>query len=228
MIGITSYTQVLNNKTFEFPIRPNDGKWETITSIGQRLEMLQIPSNKLTEIPTSELLEICLEFPYLLDVLFSDNCQLGFECLKREFNGFNELLQRDDLLNIIIVKSKSLSNEIEAIQSHDSFDRGNFSFKWFVFEMIIAQDDMLKKMFISDVKQMADISMDNLIIKKKYPNLFSDFNTIPTYLLFAKVIERSKIDIDNETYERLEKFINDPFFLDTVLMKDIDIIMKKE
>lgn len=228
MMGFSLCAQELNNKTFEFPIKPHDGKWETITSIGQRLEMLQIPSEKLLEMPTSELLDVCLDFPYLIDVFLSDDYQLGFDCLKKEFNGYNELLQRDDLLNTIIIKSRTLASEIEEIQIRDLSERGYFSFKWFVLEMIAAQDDLIREKNSSYIKQLIDISIDNLTLKGMYPDIFSDLNSIPTYLLFAKTIKYSDIRIDNETSERLEHFINSPSFLDSATIKDIDKIIERK
>lgn len=224
LMGITSNAQESNRKTFEFPIKPNDGKWEKITSIGQRLELLQIPNNILTEIPTPELLDICLDFPYLIDILFSDNYQSGFECLKKEFNGYKELLHRKDLLYSIITKNKTLLEEVQTIQKQRSLDKGRFAFKWFVLGMIAAQDELLRQMDFSYIRQ----EIKNLKIKRMYPDLFGDSNSVPTYLLFAKYLVYSKTDMDGEIKEKLEYYINEPSYLGVTLMNDIDNLIEKD
>ena len=116
-----------------------------------RIDALQIPEAILLTISTEGLLETCLSFPYLLDILYFNNYQQGFEALTAEFNGFRELLKRPDLTQIVIEKYKRQSSYVVSVRSKSIIDQGMFSFRHFVLEFILAQD----------------IILDNLLMKSK-------------------------------------------------------------
>ena len=92
MVVVCSFSQKVSNSEFQFPIKPGDGKWEKMNSVKDRIDALQMPATTLASISTEKLLDICLDFPYLLDVLFYDDYQKGLNVLRTEFNGFDELL----------------------------------------------------------------------------------------------------------------------------------------
>ena len=72
--------------------------WERPNIIQERLAALQIPDDILAKISTEGLLETCLAFPYLIDILHSNDYQQGFNGLVEKFNGFREILKRSDLI----------------------------------------------------------------------------------------------------------------------------------
>lgn len=115
MVGVCTFSQKVSSTDFTYPMKPGDDKWEKMSSVEERIASLQIPENILTKISTERLLVICLEFPYLSDVLFYDDYQKGFEALRNEFNGFNELLSRKDLGKFVLAKGKNLPLELDKL-----------------------------------------------------------------------------------------------------------------
>ena len=184
------FSQNMENRSFEFSIRTKDVKWKQM-SIFERIQALQIPEDIIHGIPTSELLETCLDFPYLIDILFSDNLQSGFVELTIEFNGFRELLCRKDLTETVLTKNNSLPYEI-ARDYGGIYEKGIFSIKWLVFEMILTQDSVLSCMDKDSIDMLLSSSKENIKIKNDNPSIFSSLNTIPTYLLFAKHIMKDE------------------------------------
>ena len=97
MSGLHIYGQMVIGDTYNFPFKQEDKEWIQFESVAKRITALQIPDTILSVISTEGLLETCLKFPYLTDIMFCENYQKGFEALTLEFNGFQELLKRNDL-----------------------------------------------------------------------------------------------------------------------------------
>ena len=99
---------------YEFPIKPGTDEWHAL-SLEQRLTALQIPANILSEMSTKELIEACLNYPYLFTIYASNNINIQLEKVINSFNGFRELSNRNDSIALLFEEYKSLNQEkIEA------------------------------------------------------------------------------------------------------------------
>ena len=58
---------------FKFPFTQTDEKWKEYNNPQDRITALQIPEQILSSIPTQELLNHCLDFPYLADAFLFAN-----------------------------------------------------------------------------------------------------------------------------------------------------------
>ncbi len=67
---------------------------------------LQIPEDKLKSLTTADLLTVCLDFPYAMDMLAYDYPEVGFNAVCKEFNGYRELLTRKDLADALLKNAK--------------------------------------------------------------------------------------------------------------------------
>lgn len=112
MSGLYANAQTTRNDVYDFPIKQGSKQWRTIENIDERIMALQIPNSILSWISTEALLETCLRYPYLTDILFCDNYQKGFEVLTNEFNGFQELLIRPNLIDVLLKKYKALATDM--------------------------------------------------------------------------------------------------------------------
>ncbi len=186
LVSVCSYSQKVSNTDFAYPIKPGDNKWENMNSVEERIASLQIPEYILPKISTERLLDICLEYPYLLDVLFYDDYQKGLEVLKTNFNGFNELLSRQDLGKFVLAKDKKFSAELDKLNDKDDIEKGKFSFQYFVLELVLAQDIVFETLNSSEEEELLDITINNMELKTKHTDIFGSHSTIPSYLLFAK------------------------------------------
>lgn len=188
MVSVCSFSQRVSNPDFAYPIKPGDGKWEKMSSVEERIEALQIPEAILTNISTDRLLDICLDFPYLSDVLFFDDYPKGLEALKNEFNGFNELVNRKDLWKYVLAKNKNFPSQLDQLQDKTDIEKGKFSFQSFVLDLIVAQDNVLATCNSDDETELLDVTIRNMELKTNHMNIFSNLNLIPSYLLYAKKV----------------------------------------
>lgn len=91
---LISYAQ--NKIIWDFPIKPGTEAWATLSSSQEMIDACHIPTNILTSLTTNELADLCMSYPLLADMLLTKNFQDGFEKTSRIFNGFQELLLRND------------------------------------------------------------------------------------------------------------------------------------
>ena len=92
---------------FEFPFKIGDAQWKSYSSAKERVAALQIPEDKLKSLTTADLLTVCLDFPYAMDMLAYDYPEVGFNAVCKEFNGYRELLTRKDLTDALLKKMRS-------------------------------------------------------------------------------------------------------------------------
>ncbi len=147
-------------------------KWEPHETIQSRLNALQIPEDLLITISTAGLLETCLNFPYLIDIFFQNDYQQGFEALCSKFNGFREILKRPDLSKIVLTKYRRMGKEVAEVTLLKDTEKGKFSFRHFVLEMIMAQDVTIKSMDKEQEKHLFSMSIEQTKIERNNPTIF--------------------------------------------------------
>ena len=173
---------------YEFPDISRMNDWQRPNIIQERLDALQIPDAVLATISTEGLLATCLEFPYLINIFHSNDFQQGFNSLVLVFNGFREILKRPDLTTTLIEKYYWISEDVKGLGILCPIEQGRFSFRYFVFEFMLAQDIFLKNLSEEQERQLFLLSLEHKKIKNSYPDVFSDLNGVPTILLYAKKI----------------------------------------
>jgi hypothetical protein len=224
--GLCAYSQTVTkiNEEYDFPIKQGNKEWEQFESVEKRIEALQIPDFVLIKISTEGLLETCLAFPYLTDILFYDNYQKGFEALSAEFNGFRELLKRKDLMEVLLKKYKTLNSSLTTVRLQKSIEQGRFSFRHFVLEFMLTQDIILSKLNLEQKKHLFFLTSENKKAKSNYTDIFSDLNTLPAKLLCAKIIvddPEFKFESD-EQKKVLADFIKAPVYIEQQIIDYIE------
>ena len=105
----------------------------------------QIPETQLKTISTDELLEKCLGYPYIADVMFAENIPLMFKYIRQEFNGFNELFGRQDVAQVIL--NYFLNFDFEKINEYQvDYKKGLYVFKFCYLNLLLAQDEIIDKL----------------------------------------------------------------------------------
>jgi len=214
--GLYVYSQMKANDAYEFPIKQGTKEWGQFETVEKRIAALQIPSAVLTNISTEGLLETCLAFPYLTDMFFYNNYQKGFEELLAEFNGFQELFKRRDLINVLLEKYQSLSTDVTGVRLLKEVDQGRFTFRDFVLEFMLTQDVVFKNLNSEQKKQLFLVSFENKKVKEIYSDIFGNLNKLPTDLLYVKeALNDPSFKLGSaDSKESLSSFIEAPLFLD--------------
>ncbi|MCR5239858.1 MAG: hypothetical protein K6E15_06795 [Prevotella sp.] len=67
------------DKFYSFPIKVGDEQWRKLGNTHERISALQIPIIQLDGLTTEELLDVCLDYPYLTSMAFCDDYQSSVE-----------------------------------------------------------------------------------------------------------------------------------------------------
>jgi len=138
---------------------------------------------------TQELIEICLDYPLFFTLTAFNNKQEGFEQNKREFNGFSELFHRVDAgKELLRLYSGIYPGEVMSMQS--DLDKGNFKFRIFYLEILLAQNDLLSTLSKKEQKVLLRECLEK-IGEKNYA-AYSNFQKQTTYLIMARILLLNK------------------------------------
>lgn len=95
--GIIIDTLVHDNaQEFSFEAITSRPEWKYSEDMSWRLSQIQIPESELAVMPTSTLVELCLDYPFAFDYTAANDCEDGIRRLMPTFNGFGELAKRQD------------------------------------------------------------------------------------------------------------------------------------
>lgn len=186
------------NVSFVFPFKPGDAKWNEYETNKERVAALQIPNTIIDKLTTRQLLDACLNYPYLIEITMFKDYQKGVDIMASKFNGLKELMERDDLLDLLIEKELKLETEYAALSNAKSEEKGLFSFQSLFVDLLLDRIVEKKRTLSSEtIEEIKEICESNKILRSRYPATFSSINEIPTQdilskSLFAKSANRSQ------------------------------------
>ncbi len=157
---------------FEFPFKIGDAQWKSYPSVKERVAALQIPNDKLKSIKTADLLNLCLEFPYSTDIFAFDSPEIGFKAICNKFNGYQELLTRNDLAESMLAKCASIPDEIDSIVNKDKITQGNYSFKCYILFYMMGLDTITSTLNSEKSEKIYSTIRKATEKMKKYPDIF--------------------------------------------------------
>ncbi len=105
------FATTTQNTTYSYEI--DSDAWNSSTSKKERVDMCQIPEDILDTLSTEALIDTVLDYPFFNDIYFFNSLQDGFENLKAQFNGLNELLNREDVGQKLLNKYESVDAEMD-------------------------------------------------------------------------------------------------------------------
>ena len=178
MVFMCQYAHAQNeiSTKFDFPIKAGDAKWNSYKTSYERNQVLQIPREKLGKLSTRELLRICLQYPYLIEATFYTNSEDGINYLKSNFNGFQELLTRNDLAEILLEKEANLAKDFEALKSASLEEKGRFSYENYVVKLLLKQDIVTRSFNESQIKELLTELNSDMTLQKQHPEVFGSIN----------------------------------------------------
>lgn len=86
---------------YEYPVLPGTQEWIDLGDTLTRRRACQIPDDILHNMTTDALLQTVINYPFLPDIYAFDSIQMGYETVKRRFNGLQELETRPDYLDLL-------------------------------------------------------------------------------------------------------------------------------
>ena len=103
-----------NGAIWSYPMTNYSIEWEKLESYAERAEINQIPDSIISSVSTGELLRLVEDYPLLYTVHLYDNPRDAYNVLYDTFNGFRELMSREDCLDEIIKEYNQIEIPIQA------------------------------------------------------------------------------------------------------------------
>lgn len=160
------------NYAFEYPMKAGDAKWNSFHSTFERNQFLQIPDEILKTISTFDLLETCLNYPFLIEATFYYTQENGLNYLQSHFNGFKELLSRKDLPQALINKELSFLQGVRRVSIANENDKGLFSYQDMIMEMLLTNKDIFSMFQKKEIDELSKVVNRYAELKMSSPNIF--------------------------------------------------------
>ena len=158
---------------YEYPIVPGDEEWENLISAQMRLDACQIPESILSDMSTEALVETCVNWPLLPELLFIDfpsgGAQRAMQTFIEKFNGLNELTKRTDSGTYLL--NHYLCKEAFCYIHHPEPNQSTIDISFF--EVILSQYIFLDSMSNDQLFILVSKSLINLKQKRNYPDVYN-------------------------------------------------------
>lgn len=171
---------------YTFPVQPGSIEWKGLKSHREMVDACQIPKNILKRMCTVGLIDTYLDYPLLFTIFAFNNTNEGLQQIKTEFNGFPELLKRDDCATLFLQKYK-LIDPTSVKHMSDSVEIGFFMQRIRFFELTLGFEPLRNKFTQSECKTIIEVGLKNL--EKKEANNYGSFSLITNIYLLAKILE---------------------------------------
>lgn len=185
--AVTAGTPWICTHVYTYPLKAGTDEWLNL-NVQQRVERLQLSDNLLGSMRTEDLIEVCLEYPFTLDLFAFNDFQTGFKALYNNFNGFRELLSRDDLAEPFLLFLDVNWQKADLMKGGEGLEIGMYTLLSVVYKYMLAQDTVISKMSRSQLRRMLDICIRNNEIELSDAEMWSGVNQEATWYVYIKVI----------------------------------------
>ena len=176
---------------YSYPLKPGDAEWDfsryTTADIKQ---MLQLPTDILNGMSTSDLIETSLDFYYSAEFIFSETFQQGVESVRQQFNGLDELLKRNDLATAMLKQYELKLQTAEVMKTQESAIQGDYSIHLMLLKMLVAQDEVLNQLSREQLRQLISVSIEAWNMVFTMTDVFGTVHLTPSLFLFSRIIVR--------------------------------------
>lgn len=157
IVAVVLFMVIISNlgyaEVFKFP------EVDPSLSVYERQKSFQIPNEKLQEMTTADLIETCMRYygncePILA---FWPNVDVGMRKLLLEFNGYQELINRDDGPSFILEEYKKLNptNFKKRTEKDWHTNYKDDSCNLIVLEYLLRQDYVFHKLLTNEKRELA-------------------------------------------------------------------------
>ncbi|MCI6212844.1 hypothetical protein EV202_101236 [Bacteroides heparinolyticus] len=176
------------SRTFQFPVL----QWENFENYDQKIAACQIPEAILPNIPTDELIEICMEYPLLFDAYAFNTPLAGLKIVVSRFNGFQELMSREDncLCTFNFLKEQNFKET--DFSKLTKAEEGKITLNYALCEYLISFDEILHNATDAIRKDIARYAYQTLEFKESQKQNFAWNDLTASVYLCAKMSSINK------------------------------------
>lgn len=189
------------NIDYDFPVKPGTDAWRNLNSSQEMLDVCQIPKDIIQKISTEKLVNLCLNYPLLGEMLMSNtNYQDGFNIVSSNFNGFQELFKR-----------KNAGTELMRV--YENFDIKNFQknknnenvFFDMCIDIVMSQPIFFKNLNNRQKNILIEKSFKKLVDREIIGN--SLFRQTTTAVVLSRLLSENSEILKNKSTFKSDKFL---------------------
>lgn len=173
---------------YQFPLKPGMEEWAELKNVHEKYVATQIPVEILEKMPTEELVETCLTYPLLVNIFLFNSQEEGFDQLRKNFNGFQELLTRDDAGKKLMKRYYSY----DPIEMHERIQKKSSNVSILsavVLEIFLSQEKIIQNLSSKEKYQLAEIALEKFETKQQYPETYGYLSLSPNGAVMKNVLE---------------------------------------
>ena len=119
-------------------------------TVKQNINSMQITNDEMCNLSTKAIVEECLNYSHIADIFAYNSFDVGFNQLTKDFDGFKELLMRQDAAKELFAAVENMVNNVSVI-SYDRLKRGEFSVKCYLLASLLCLNEINQK--LTDTEQ---------------------------------------------------------------------------
>jgi len=173
---------------YQFPERTGEYMaWNDV------IKFMQVPEEVLKSMSTEGLVETCLSYPlYGAMAVSNQSMYAGFLQICEQFNGLQELFQRDDCgAELLKIYKRLYLKKLAHSSTPDTLRIRYFAY-------ILADSNVLGNLKIEGRDELKDACMGNLVLMiNEYPNIYS---VEPTALIVARILNLDSTEFIEYAY----------------------------
>lgn len=161
--------------------------------------------------------------------MFYDNLQTGFDVLKNQFNGAQELLRRKNAGSELLRFYKKMdASKIE--QNRDLLTKGKFSVEFINIEILLAQEEILKQLSRAERMELISESIKKYEIKKENSDIHGVFGQAMTALPLGRLLQilSSKAEMQFAQEPELGHFLASGQLKNAIILSEIVEIAREQ
>lgn len=141
--------------------------WPSYDNHIDMVNAAQIPTHILNQMSTENLVEAFLLYPLRYDLIVWNSYRQGFDAVKSQFNGLEELVNREDGAQKLLEKMQS----IPVVMSTANIDHEQYMRPLYL-DVLLAQPEFMNQFSAQEAEQAIEI-IDG-IIEQRNPNIYGN------------------------------------------------------
>lgn len=196
-------TRSVNAPSFEFP----EINWAAYDTHAQKVAACQIPDSILSNIPTAELVGICMEYPLLFDAYAFNTPLQGIKVVASRFNGLQELMTREDNFECILAYLKGKDVRTLNFATLSLAEEGRLLLSYSLCEYLLSFAEVIRHAPTSAKEEAAQYAQAVLTDKESDNRHFSMNDLTSSLYLWASTVSDAKVQTRGSTESPLDKFL---------------------
>jgi hypothetical protein len=186
---------------WDYPVKPGTAKWGKLENNKAKTDACQIPAIILQDIPTPDLMTLCLQYPLLYDVFAFNNISNGLNKLFIDFNGIREFAKRETAISSLqeqyLLEIRGFPDKLNKVSN---LDLGYLMSRISMLELLLSYSDFYNNTSKENQKKVLETLLSGYKEKCKYPKYFQGIGFATNLFARTHII----VQIDTALSEKLK------------------------